>query len=235
MAFSDSGGAIGAVANLLRDQLQSMFTDKKKLIKGFPDITVTVGKPKQNSSLTKLVLNLNIYEIQFDPTMKNTPCEGVEQPIWLVLKFLMTGYDASGDSDSIEAYMTLSRGIQALEELNFLGLDRQDSYISALEKNPEPLKITFDSVSPDLISKLIQGTNDVFRVSAGFQVRPVLIAPGGISSYPMLVGYDNTDNRAIGEEGIHIDLLTFRQHAIESIYPAKLEAKSGTKVFFVRI
>lgn len=230
MALSDSGGAIGAVANLLRDQLQSNFTDKKNRIKGFPDITVTVGKPKQNTSFSKPVLNLNIYEIQFDPSMKNTPCEGVGQPIWLVLKFLMTGYDTSGDSDSIDAYTTLSRGIQALEELNFLGLNRQDSYISALENNPEPLKITFDSISPDLLSKIIQGTNDIFRVSAGFQIRPVLIAPGDIASYPMLVGFDNTINKEIREEGIHIDLLTFRPHTIENVSPAKFGAKSGTKI-----
>lgn len=230
MALSDSGGAIGAVANLLRDQLQSKFNDKKNQIKGFPDITVTVGKPKQNANFPKPILNLNIYEIQFDPSMKNTPCEGVGQPIWLVLKFLMTGYDTSGDSDSIDAYTTLSRGIQTLEELNFLGLDRQDPYISALENNPEPLKITFDNVSPDLLSKLVQGTNDAFRVSAGFQIRPVLIAPGDIPSYPMLVGYDNTVNRVIREEGIHLDLLTFRPHVIENVSPAKLEAKPGAKI-----
>lgn len=225
MALSDSGEAIGAVTNLLRDQLDTRINKGKTK----PEITVIIGKPKQNTGAGKAVLSLSMYEIQFDPAMKNTPCEGVEQPVWLVLKFLITAYDASRDSDSSEAYAILSRGIQALQELSFLELG-QGVYTSALENNPEPLKITFDNVSPDLISKLIQGTNEIFRVSAGFQIRPVLIAPGNLSPYPLLVGFDNTDNRVIGKEGVHIDLYTLRQHTIESVSPAKFEAKSGIKI-----
>jgi hypothetical protein len=227
MALSDSGRSIGAVSDLLWKQLYKRINSSTDT----GDILVTIGRGEAKEPPAKEVLNLTLYEIDFDGSMKNMPCEGVTQPAWLVLKYLMTAFDDKGDSDSIDAHKILSRGIQALLDINYLGLGIQDPYtLFALQDNPEPLKITFDSVNPDLLSKLIQGTDEVFRVSVGFQVRPVLIASGEIPLYPQLVGIDYTKDIVIGYDGVQIDVSLLRQPAIHGIFPARNEAVVGSSI-----
>src|SRR4029077_2029861 len=50
-----------------------------------------------------------------------------------------------------------------------------------------PLKITFDEADVDLLSKLMQGSDEKYRLSAALQIRPVMIMGDQPSSYAPLV------------------------------------------------
>jgi len=232
VSLSNSATAIGAVSGFLQSQIHNRInTNQVTGANISPTVQVTVGMTAVKRERSG-VLNLNLYEIQFDGAMKNIPCEGDDQPVWLVLKYLMTAFDTEGDSDSAAAHAILSRGIQVLQRINYVGFEGvlETGILLPLQNNPEPLKITFDNVNPDLISKMIQGTNEVFRVSAGFQVRPVLIASGDIPLHPLLVGIDYTKEEVIGYEGVQIDVSLIRQPAIYSIFPARNDAVPGTAI-----
>ncbi len=181
MALAETGKAIGKVTQLLNDHLQNR-----------TNIDVTVGKP-EDAAKRKNTFNLFLYEALFDASLKNvTLDEGKPPPLWLVLKYLLTSFDKEGDSDSKEAHELLGEGIRVLQELSYLPLSTDTKIRSALEDNPEPLKITFDEVSSELLSKLMQGSDETYRFSIGFQVRPVMIATAEPPSYSLLVGVDYT-------------------------------------------
>jgi hypothetical protein len=173
MALADSRGAIGAVGELLRTQL----ANRTEVA------TVDVGRVGAGSgSCPKF--NLFLYQLDLDGPLRNRPLDaGQPVPLWIVLRYLLTAFDGSGDSDSPDAHGLLGAGILALQELNF-----QRPAGAALADNPEPLKITFDAADTELLSKIMQGGNDSpYRLSAAFQVRPVLIASGEPPAYAPLV------------------------------------------------
>src|SRR4029450_4827937 len=107
MSLADSGMAIGAVTRLLQDHL---------IRRGFQ---VSVGKPEdaaQNDTTPSL--NLFLSEPAFDPQLRNTSLrDGEPPPLWLVLKFLLTAFDTSENSDTAIAHDLLGRGMSALHEL----------------------------------------------------------------------------------------------------------------------
>src|SRR5262249_51321263 len=142
MALADSGRAIGAATRLLRDHL---------IRRGF---LVSVGRPEEAAqSDTSEKLNLFLYEMSFDAAMRNLALNvGDAPPLWLVLKYLLTAFDSSEESDSASAHELLGRGMSALQDLAYLQLDPPvDAQVRlALEHNPEPLKITFDESGVDL-------------------------------------------------------------------------------------
>jgi len=218
MSLADSGRAIGAVTQLLQDHL---------IRRGFD---VAIGKPEDaasNGSATRL--NLFLYETSFDPHLKNVQLRRNEpEPLWLTLKYLVTAFDINEDSDSAAAHELLGRGLSALYQLNFLGLDGlvAPSVRLALENNPEPLKLTFDDTSPDLISKIMQGKDERYRLSVAFQMRPVMIVPDTEARYALLVGVDSTTTppTIIGEDGVHIDVLPSLGPRLERLEPAAVEA-----------
>jgi hypothetical protein len=107
---------------------------------------------------------------------------GQQPPMWLVLHYLLTAFDDKSESDSSAAHSLFGRGLSALQELNFL-----HSNALELAKNPQPLKITFDEADVELLSKVMQGTDEKYRVSAAFQVRPVMIMADQPASYAPLV------------------------------------------------
>jgi hypothetical protein len=92
----------------------------------------------------------------------------------------------------------------------------------ALNSNPEALKITFDPTSSELISKLMQGAEEKYRCSVGFEVRPVMIATAELSSYSLLVGVDYVNNTIIGAKGIQIPVLPSMGPKIDAIAPIKI-------------
>ena len=75
--------------------------------------------------------------------------------------------------------MCSARACGALQELAFLGLDAAvaTGVRGALEDNPEQLKLTFDECNVDLVNKITQASDDEYRLSLAFQVRPVMIVP----------------------------------------------------------
>ena len=162
--------AIGAVTRLLQDHL---------IRRGF-EVSHRQARGRGRQRYDDAKLNLFLYETAFDPQLRNLALrDGEPPPLWLVLKFLLTAFDADESSDTAAAHELLGRGMSALHELNFLRLDplvALDVRL-ALENNPEPLKLTFDESSVDLLSKIMQGTDERYRLSVAFQMRPVMIVP----------------------------------------------------------
>lgn len=217
MALVDTGRAIGAVARLLKVRLT-----------GVPN--VLIGRPEL-ASASGPTINLYLYESQFDPTLKNYSLdEGQPPPLWLVLKFLMTAFDTTGESDSEVALEFLGQGLRSLQQNSILKFDgvADPNIVAPLADNPEDLKITFDEVNSDLLSKIVSGADEKYRYSVGFQVRPVMIAPGEPASYSLLVGVDYTQTPAltIGEKGIQIPVIPSLGPTISEIEPSKFEVDS---------
>jgi hypothetical protein len=217
MALSDSGRAIGAVTLLLQDHL---------IRRGFG---VSIGKPEVAAATdTNAKLNIFLYETAFDPHLRNHALrDGEPAPLWLVLKYLLTAFDVRENSDSAAAHELLGQGIAALNDLNFLALDAltAPTVRSALEDNPEPLKLTFDETTPDLLSKIMQGTDEKYRLSVGFQMRPIMIMPRVESHSSLLVGvdYTTTPNAIIGTDGIHIDVFPTLGPGLDDVDPTAFE------------
>jgi hypothetical protein len=225
MALADSGRAIGAVTRLLRDHL----------IRG--GFEVSVGKPETAADInTTAKLNLFLYETVFDPTLKNFSLDNSQPaPLWLVLKYLLTAFDDREESDSPTAHELLGQGLSALQELNFLHLDplvAPDVQL-ALENNPEPLKLTFDESSVDLLSKIMQGTDEHYRLSVAFQMRPIMIVPSHKPRASLLVGinYTTTPQTVIGDEGIDITVLPSLGPRLERVEPAAFEVGAQIELF----
>ncbi|MGH7901621.1 MAG: DUF4255 domain-containing protein [Thermodesulfobacteriota bacterium] len=225
MALADTGKAIGAVTQLLHDHLENH--------QGVTVDDVKVGRPEEpTGAAMNSILNLFLYEIQFDASLKNVSLdEGQPSPLWLVLKYLITAFDNQGESDSIEAHEYLGEGIRALQELSFLPLTAAS--LKALNDNPEVLKLTFDETPSDLLSKLTQGPDEKYRCSVGFEVRPVLIAPSQPPSYSLLVGVDYTASPPdlVGDEGIKIPVIPSMGPLISEVSPLKFEVNSTIKIF----
>lgn len=232
MPFADTGKAMGAVTKVLKNQLyaqvhslQLILSDSVSTITVGPGSEVTVGRldPSDNNAPNPR-LNLFLYEIQLDPNLRNHSLdEGQPAPLWLVLKYLLTAFDNSGESDSIGAHMLLGEGMRALQAVSFLKLNGSASILNTLNDNPEELKLTFDQTSSDLLSKLMQGTDEKYRCSISFEVRPVLIVPSEPPSYSLLVGIDYENDQVIGEKGIQIPVIPSLGPAISEITPTKVE------------
>jgi hypothetical protein len=173
--LADTPEAIGAVTDLVRNRLSARLNS----------LDVTVGRPQSAIRGAGPKLNLFLYRIAMDGHLRNTLLDdGQPAPLWMVVHYLLTAFDAGLESDSVAAHRLLGRGLAALHELNYL---QPPATATALTDNPEPLKITFDEADVDLLSKIMQGSEEQYRMSAAFQVRPVLIAPESTPSYAPLV------------------------------------------------
>ncbi len=181
MALADTSRAIGAVSSLLKERIDAVSS-----------LPVSIGRPADVTDNTPS-LNLFLYEVHFDEHLKNTPLnEGEKPPLWLVLKYLLTAFDSSNDSDSENAHLHLGAALRAVCTDDLLRLDPTFALVDALDPNPSPLHVTFDESPSDLAAKLMQGPDDKIRLSACFQVRPVMIAAAEPGDYSLLVGIDYT-------------------------------------------
>lgn len=175
MPLGESRNAIGVLTRLLAEQLAAR-TDATTVDVGRPETSATFGDagPK---------LNLFLYAFHHDAQMRNTPLDrGQDAPIWLSVKFLMTAVDTDRDSDSSAALDLLGQGMLALRDI-----DMQRPAELALADNPEPIKISFDDSSVDLLSTVMQGSDERYRLSAAFEVRPILLAAvSGTGGAPLI-------------------------------------------------
>jgi hypothetical protein len=225
MAAADTDRSIGAVTRLLRDHL---------IRRGFE---VSVGKPEEAAQAnTNAKLNLFLYEVGFDPNLRNVELRrGDPPPLWLILKYLLTAFDAAEISDSADAHELLGRGIGALHELSLLRLVPPviPSVQAALQDNPEALKLSFDETTAELISKIMQGTDERYRLSMAFQVRPVMIVPPTPGNSTLLVGidYSTAPQTVIGEDGVAIDVIPSMGPALARVEPAAFEAGASIELF----
>lgn len=224
MAAVDTRRAIGAVTRLVRDHL---------IRRSF---LVSVGKPEDAAvTNTDAKLNLFLYEVGFDPNLRNVELRrGEPPPLWLVLKYLLTAFDGGEQSDSADAHELLGQGMAALHELSLLRLVAPaiPSVQAALQDNPESLKLTFDESTAELISRIMQGTDEKYRLSLAFQVRPVMIIPAAPSNSTLLVGidYSTTPQTVIGEDGVSIDVIPSMGPALERVVPDAFEAGASIEL-----
>ena len=226
MSLADSGMAIGAVTRLLQDHL---------IRRGF---AVSVGKPEDaaETDTTTAKLNLFLYETGFDSHLRNVSLrDGEQPPLWLVLKFLLTAFDAAESSDTPAAHDLLGRGMSALHELNFLRLDPPVplNVRLALENNPEPLKLTFEETNLDVLSKVMQGNEERYRLSVAFQMRPVMIVPASLPRSSLLVGvdYSTAPETIIGRDGVQIDVIPSIGARLDRVEPDRFEVGATLAVF----
>ena len=170
MSIAHSKDAIGAVTRMLLETLQNATA-----------VPVDVGRPESAAKATGQRFNLFLYRIGFDQNLHGTSLEeGHPAPLWAVLHYLLTAFEEQ-DSDSIKAQQLLGIGLSTLHAINFADAPKNDV---ALVNNPEPLRLTFTESDIDALSKLMNG--DAFRLSATFQVQPVMIAPNAKPAPEML-------------------------------------------------
>jgi hypothetical protein len=226
MALARTGKAIGAITDAISQRLNSR-----------TGLNISVGRPEPPNAAAGNRLNIFLYEVEFDGHLKNVSLdEGQPAAVWLVLKYLLTAFDSDGKtSESLIAYEHLGAGIRALQELSLFPLTPglPGPLLEALSDNPEDLKISFDDTPSELLSKIMGGSDEKYRVSVAFQVRPVMIAPGDLPSYSQLVGVDYTTAppTPIGEQGVHMAVLPSMGPTITEISPASFELGSTVTIF----
>ncbi len=205
-----SSEAIGATSELLRARLSAALNN----------LPVTVNRPDQVLAGPGRSLNLFLYSVAIDPSLRNEALDpGQLPPLWLSLHYLLTAFDDARESDSANAHRLLGQGMAVLQGLNFI---RPAATNLALAKNPEPLKLSFDEAGVDLLSKVMQGSDEKYRVSVAVQVRPVMLELESAPSYAPLV-------KTIGPPAAPgIVVLPSLGARIESIEPARFVA--GTTV-----
>lgn len=228
MALAKTGKAISKVTELLVKHLGD-YLKGRIIFPGGGELTVNTGKTepaKEEIKNYKHRLNLFLYEASFDASLKNVPLiEGQPEPLWLVLKYLLTAYDHDGESNTAKAHEILGEGIRALQQLNFMW--PPSGYKKELGDNPEPLKITFSHATAELLSKLMQGGDEKYRFSMAFEVRPVMIAADIPPSASFAVGIDHTQTppELLKEEekGVHIDVIPSMGPVVHSVSPLTIE------------
>jgi len=220
MPLADSSRAIGAVTGLLLQRIE--------LLTGH---NITVGRPEPpsaNGGITNPRLNLFLYEAVFDPNLRNTPLdEGQDAPLWLVVRYLMTPFDDDGESDTADAYRVLGDGLRALQSLALLpvaGLQPEDQ--AALDPNPQQLRLTFNEAPSTLLSSLMQGTDEKYRFSMCFEVRPLMIAPAAPAAYSLLVGVDYTGapGAQVANGGVALSVEPTLGPVIDRVTPSTFKA-----------
>lgn len=214
MALAPTTRAIGAVTEALRVRIGAR-----------TGINVVVGRPEQNAGGARQ-LNLFLYEVLFDPHLKNFPLdEGQKPPLWMILKYLLTPFDVGGESDTTAAHEDLGLALRSIYEDDLLRLDGLPAALAApLEANPEILHVTFEESSTELLGKLMQGSDERLRLSVAFQVRPVMIASVEPPDYSLLVGIDYTQSpTALTEDYVGLDVIPSLGAVLESIEPTGFE------------
>lgn len=223
MSLNDTGLAVGAVSRFLAAQLNAALSNLAPY-----NTVASVDRPQTITSTgasANARLNLFLYEVEIDAAMRNvafTP--GTPAPLWLVLRYLLTAFDLSGESDTAESHDVLGMGMQVLLGMNTALWGSLPNAEQPLENNPEPLKLSFDQATPDLLSRLMQGPDDKYRCSTAFQIRPVLVAkPIAPASGLQLVGVDYVTGKRIGLAGVQNAVLPSLGPRIDAASPALVE------------
>lgn len=212
--------AIGAVTETLKSRIATLA--------GIPDISI--GRPDESKDspaggVGGARLNLFLYEIHLDEHLKNTPLnEGEKPPLWLVLKYMVTAFNTEASND-VAAQKSLGAAMLAVSRNDLFRMDLLvGDPLKALPPNPEQLHVTFDEASSDLLSKLMQGTDEKYRLSFCFQVRPVMIAAAEPGEYSLLVGVDYTKPPVtLADPYVGIDVIPSMGSYIEDISPRGFE------------
>jgi hypothetical protein len=226
-----SGRAIGAVSEIIKNHLMNSWQNFV-----LPTPTVTIGRPeKSTGNPTAARLNLFLYELKIDPFLRNRSLNTSRSPfVWLAAKYILTAFDRSNESDSMEALQYLGEGIRILAALNKIPIENGPLPVPELDENHEDLILTIEDVGVEVLSRIMQGPDQQYRSSAGFEVRPIMLAPSGLPSYSLLVGIDYSQDPflEIGEKGIHIDINTLPPRpTITTTTPSKFELDTTIMIY----
>jgi hypothetical protein len=220
LPLAQTGLAVGSVSRFLAGILTTALWNVPPY-----NPKITVQRPQADvasGTNTSPRINLFLYEVEIDAAMRNialTP--GSQPPLWVVLHYLLTAFDGMGESDTAESHDLLGMGMQVL--LGVFDAAPALAGYAALADNPEPLKLTFDQATPDLLSRLMQGPDDKFRCSAAFQVRPVLIAQPQLPSGLQLIGVNYVLGTKAGLAGVHNFVLPSLGPQLNGTQPAAVE------------
>jgi hypothetical protein len=220
VALAQTGLAIGSVSRFLAGILTTALWNVPPY-----NPKITVQRPQTDvppGTSTPPRINLFLYELEIDAAMRNislTP--GSQPPLWMVLRYLLTAFDGMGESDTPESHDLLGMGMQVL--LGVFDANPAIAGYTALADNPEPLKLTFDQATPDLLSRLMQGPDDKFRCSAAFQLRPVLIAQPLLPTGMQLIGINYQLGTTIGLAGVRNFVLPSLGPQLDGAQPTAIE------------
>jgi hypothetical protein len=223
MSLAATSGAIGAVSEVLRNHLIAQ-------IPAMGD--VTVGRPENAAGGAHSRFNLFLYEVQFDPHLKNISLEeDGPPPLWLSLRYLLTAFDSGGESDTIEAHGLLGGGVRSLQAVNFA--PPPGTSVPQLDDSPDMLKLTFEEASVELLSRIMQGSDEKYRCSISFQIRPVMIAPPEPPRAALLVGVDYTAGGTpiSPDAAVQVPVVSSLGPRLESVSPEAFEAGDALTVF----
>ncbi len=221
MALATTGLAIGSVSRFLSGALTNALWNVPPY-----NPKITVQRPQADIATTTATqprINLFLYEMDVDGAMRNislTP--GSPAPLWVVLRYLVTAFDGMGESDTPDSHDLLGMAMQVLAGAA-ADLPALTGY-PALADNPEPLKLSFDACTPELLSRLMQGPDDKYRCSAAFQVRPVLIAQPQPLTGMQLIGINYLLGTTIGRAGVKNFVLPSLGPQLDGARPAAVES-----------
>ncbi len=136
-------------------------------------------------------------------------------PLWLVLKYLLTAFDASESSDTAAAHDLLGRGLSALQELNFLAPGPAGGPGGPPGAGEQPRAAEVDASTnpaPSWFRRPCRAAEERYRLSVAFQVRPVMIVPAVLPRASLLVGMDYT---TAPETSIGADGVAHRRHSVD--------------------
>jgi Pvc16 N-terminal domain len=220
LTLAQTGFAIGSVSRFLAGLLTTALWNVPPY-----NPKITVQRPQSDiapGTGTQPRINLFLYEVEIDSAMRNTSLTpGSPSPLWVTLRYLMTAFDGAGESDTTDSHDLLGMGMQVLAGVEVV-LPATAGY-TALADNPEPLKLTFDQGTPDLLSRLMQGPDDKFRCSAAFQVRPVMIAQPQLPAGMQLIGVNYQLGTKIGLAGVRNFVLPSMGPQLDGAQPAAVE------------
>jgi hypothetical protein len=227
MALADTSRAIGAVSRALKARIDAI-----------SGVSTSIGRPSDVSAVGSS-LNLFLYEVHFDEHLKNTPLnDGEKAPLWLVLRYLLTAFQSNEDSDSESAHDLLGAALRSVYTDDLLRLDGLAAVdLAALSPNPSPLHVSFEPAPADVAAKLMQGPDDKIRLSACFQVRPVMIAAAEPGDYSLLVGidYTQTPTATVVEiplvAPVGIEVIPSMGSIVERIEPSGFEIGEEISIF----
>jgi hypothetical protein len=211
----DTSRAIGAVTELLAHQLRAHTAVP----------AVTAGRPEPGED-TRSRLNVFLFEVLPDASLRSHVIDGRPSPAWLVLRYLVTAYASGGSSDSSDAHHNLGEAIRALHGLAYLPVttDLPPDDERALRANPEPLKVTFLPAGSDLLGRLMQGTDEKYRCSVAVEVRPVMIAGAEPDAATLLVGRRYVSSSDPRTPGVHVLLDPVGAPVLTGVAPTRVEA-----------
>lgn len=200
--------AIAAVTTALRKILDDQIKHE------LPGATVTTQPLDKVTGATNLI-NLFLYQTTINPAWRNMdmprqikPGETGQPPLPLNLYYLLTAYGTGDDAPDPLSHRLLGRAVSILHDHPVLSSDDiklalplADQLLYDLQDQVEHVRIMFQPVSLDEMSKLWTTFQAKYRISVAYQVSVVLIESTRASRAPLPVLKRGPDDRGAEAQG----------------------------------